>query len=175
MGVNPANCDYVMVYLCFEQLDFVGHVAMILMALLSRDNQMRYDIFVTVVSPSQNSTSLYLNISINCSDLEKFAYYIQRYFNRFHIRNWLVLERSRARKLLIVGIRTGRWLLPKWGITTLFSSLRLWTHRHWRVSTCRYVLFLIVTTILLRRGLKLIAFQIWISSRVGFLHSLCRW
>ena len=64
MRVDPAQGDHIMLYLRFEHLYLVSHEAVVLMALLSGHDEMSDQEVPLFLPASEDSTSLYFNLSV---------------------------------------------------------------------------------------------------------------
>lgn len=62
--MNPPYCYHIVLNLGFEQLNFISHVAVVLMALLSWHYQMCNEEVAIFLSSCQNCTSLHFNGSV---------------------------------------------------------------------------------------------------------------
>ena len=100
MSVNPAESEHVVLYLGLKHLDLVCHVAMVLMALLLRDNQGGNYELPVFLFPSQNSASLNLLGCVNLSSSYKLLNDFNRTYHgtkrargrRGFLESWLLRE-----------------------------------------------------------------------------------
>jgi hypothetical protein len=78
MGMNPAKSHDFVLDLCFKQLNFVCHVAVVSMAFLGRNYQSVYDESRVSFTSCQYCTGFQFLVSVCLGYLDKAFYYLER-------------------------------------------------------------------------------------------------